>query len=56
MLLKDYRREENTCSSSTWRTRTSDVLYMKLTNELYTLKHQEKRKQIIVLDWLKKIF
>jgi hypothetical protein len=31
------------------------VTYMKLTNKLYTLKHQEKCKQVTVLDWLKKI-
>ena len=29
------------------------VTCSKLKNELYTLQHQEKWKQIIILDWLK---
>ena len=32
------------------------VMYIKLENKLYTLKHQEKHKQITILDWLKNEF
>jgi len=32
------------------------VMHNKLENKLYTLKHQEKHKQITIFDWLKELF
>jgi len=46
MLFKGYRQQENTSSSM------EDILVTcsKLENKLYILKHQEKGKQITILD------